>query len=297
MVHTFARLACVAEDEENGIESVRQMWSRLRDRLGMRDPIPHYGSVELPALAPLVRSGPATGCQLLAACQGTGPRPAQAFAYARHDVICVTVVLFPAPNVSWRENALPSGGSGDALSRTCRPRYRLRLPRARQPTRRARHRRYEPTPRLGAFTGGIAGRDMATHLRRLPNPALRPSWVGAIRVGGRRRGTRRTGGRLRRLDLARPPHRGPSPVHPLSGGSSTPTPPGFSAPRTPTELPRSGLRRARPRSEQDPSSRLAVQEGKRVARPTLRSASGGTGTRRVAMMRMSVTVTPPPGHT
>ncbi|MGW2776444.1 CATRA conflict system CASPASE/TPR repeat-associated protein [Streptomyces olivaceoviridis] len=97
IVHTFARLACVAEDEENGIESVRQMWSRLRDRLGTRDPIPHYGSVEPPALAPLVRSGPATGCQLLAACQGTGPRPAQAFAYARHDVICVTVVLFPAP--------------------------------------------------------------------------------------------------------------------------------------------------------------------------------------------------------
>ncbi|MGV9937397.1 CATRA conflict system CASPASE/TPR repeat-associated protein [Streptomyces olivaceoviridis] len=67
IVHTFARLACVAEDEENGIESVRQMWSRLRDRLGMRDPIPHYGSVELPALAPLVPALPAvsSGCAMV----------------------------------------------------------------------------------------------------------------------------------------------------------------------------------------------------------------------------------------
>ncbi|MGW3493057.1 CATRA conflict system CASPASE/TPR repeat-associated protein [Streptomyces sp. NPDC001020] len=103
IVHTFAHLASAAEDEENGVESVRQMWSRLRDRLGMRDPIPHYGSAELPALAPLVRSGTAPGCQLLAACERTGQRPAQAFAYLRNDVIGVTVVLFPARNVSWRD--------------------------------------------------------------------------------------------------------------------------------------------------------------------------------------------------
>ncbi|MEV6591182.1 CATRA conflict system CASPASE/TPR repeat-associated protein [Streptomyces acidicola] len=103
IVHTFASLARVVGDEENGINSVGQMWSRMCDRLGMRDPVPHYGSADLPALAPLAQSLPANGRRLLAARQCTGSRPAQAFAYVRHDVIGITVVLFPTPNVSWRD--------------------------------------------------------------------------------------------------------------------------------------------------------------------------------------------------
>ncbi|WP_151772468.1 CATRA conflict system CASPASE/TPR repeat-associated protein [Streptomyces abyssomicinicus] len=103
IVHTFAHLAGAAEDEENGVASVGLMWSRLRDRLGLHDPVPHHGPAGLPALAPLAGPGQDTGYRLLAACQRTGSRPAQAFAYVRHDVVAVTVVQFPAPRLSWGE--------------------------------------------------------------------------------------------------------------------------------------------------------------------------------------------------
>ncbi|MEV7520354.1 CATRA conflict system CASPASE/TPR repeat-associated protein [Streptomyces sp. NPDC091371] len=104
IVHAFAHLKGAATDEGSGAASLRRMWSQLHDRLGLTDPVPGYGSAELPALAPLLRSGPASGARLLAARQCTGPHAAQGFVSVRHDVIGVTVALFPSQGMSW--NAL-----------------------------------------------------------------------------------------------------------------------------------------------------------------------------------------------
>ncbi|MFD0337238.1 CATRA conflict system CASPASE/TPR repeat-associated protein [Streptomyces sp. NPDC127117] len=101
IVHTFVPLAAAVRDEVGGGLSVRRLWERLGNRLGVTDPVPGFGSAELPALAPPTAAGSAAGQVLLAAGQCTGPSPAQAFAYRRGDAIGITVVLFPGPGVSW----------------------------------------------------------------------------------------------------------------------------------------------------------------------------------------------------
>ncbi|MYQ86785.1 MULTISPECIES: CATRA conflict system CASPASE/TPR repeat-associated protein [unclassified Streptomyces] len=101
IVHTFVPLAAAVRDEVGGELSVRRLWERLGDRLGVTDPVSGFGPAELPALAPPTAAGSAAGHALLAAGQCTGPSPAQAFAYRRGDAIGITVVLFPGPGVSW----------------------------------------------------------------------------------------------------------------------------------------------------------------------------------------------------
>ncbi|WP_335931846.1 CATRA conflict system CASPASE/TPR repeat-associated protein [Streptomyces sp. PTD5-9] len=103
IVHVFVPLAAAVRDEENGDRSVRRFWDGLRGGLGAAGPVPRFGPAGLPALAPAAAAGPATGHALLAACQSTGPAPAQVFAYRRGDALGVLAVLFPAPGVSWRD--------------------------------------------------------------------------------------------------------------------------------------------------------------------------------------------------
>ncbi|MFE7614272.1 CATRA conflict system CASPASE/TPR repeat-associated protein [Streptomyces sp. NPDC057496] len=101
IVHVFVPLAAAVRDEEDGHFSVRRLWERLGNRLGVTDPVPGFGPSRLPALAPTTATGSAIGHTLLAAGQYTGASPAQAFAYRRGDAVGITVVLFPGPGVSW----------------------------------------------------------------------------------------------------------------------------------------------------------------------------------------------------
>ncbi|MFJ2791535.1 CATRA conflict system CASPASE/TPR repeat-associated protein [Streptomyces sp. NPDC087290] len=101
IVHTFVPLAAAVRDEVDGELSLRRLWERLGNRLGVTDPVSGFGAAELPALAPSTAAGGAAGHALLAAGQCTGPSPAQAFAYRRGDAIGITVVLFPGAGVSW----------------------------------------------------------------------------------------------------------------------------------------------------------------------------------------------------
>ncbi|MFF9347558.1 CATRA conflict system CASPASE/TPR repeat-associated protein [Streptomyces sp. NPDC014734] len=104
IVHTFVPpVAAVRDADGGGDRPPSRLWARLGDRLGMTDPVPGFGPVELPAPAAPTASGGGVGYALLASRQCSGPSPAQAFAYRVGDAIGVTAVLFPGPGVSWRD--------------------------------------------------------------------------------------------------------------------------------------------------------------------------------------------------